>query len=340
MKRVAHNKIYWTNKEIDLLNSDYKIKTNEELSIELNKSKRTVSRKLKELGLVRTKVDIDYLRSKIIKLNGRDLNLDNLIKIAKKYDTKHEFYLNDGGAYSAAIKNGWIDLISKHMVLKNVSIPQLMMRDILEYILKTKCSYNDRSVIKPLEIDCYFSKWKIGWEYDGKYYHEDYKDKIKNEKCELKKIHLFRINEKSKIYRNYEVNIKNQILKQLPAIKLLTNININKNDLLGYKPKINYPNKLTLSEIKMVSGKKMSEIKKLDIKLYNRIKKYELFNTLEFNIINDVKKYNKHKNIEDYLKYLNEKKYDNFKELCKYEHPHRLIKKWGEDIKIIHDLYE
>jgi hypothetical protein len=64
-----------------------------------------------------------------------------------------------------------------YMVVKNVSMPQLILKSILEDTFKVPCSFNDRNVINPLEIDCFFSEYNIGWEYDGKYYHSDIKDK-------------------------------------------------------------------------------------------------------------------------------------------------------------------
>jgi hypothetical protein len=158
------------------------------------------------------------------------------------------------------------------MIPNNVSIPQLIMCNILEHILDTKCSYNNRSVIKPFEIDCYFNNFKIGWEYDGKYYHETNDGEYKDIICRDNGITLFHINEESSVFRNYALNIKSQIIEQIPIIEHLTNIKIDVGDLIKYEPVINFPNKLTLTEKKIVSCKKLSEIKKIDLDLYNRVK--------------------------------------------------------------------
>jgi len=71
--------------------------------------------------------------------------------IALQFETISEFYICDPSACNMAYKKKWIQKISKHMVTKKFSIPQLILKDILEFILNEKCSYNDRKIIYPLE---------------------------------------------------------------------------------------------------------------------------------------------------------------------------------------------
>ena len=167
MRKKNNSKNYWSDDEVKRLVELYKINTNNELSVLFNKTKKSVGKKLKELNLYRTKTEKDFVTAKISKINGRDLKYELVEAIAKKYVTRHEFYLKDKGAYSKAVKMGWLDSICGHMISGGFSIPQLILKDILEFILKEKCDYENRTVIKPLEIDCYFDKWKISWEYDG-----------------------------------------------------------------------------------------------------------------------------------------------------------------------------
>jgi len=91
-------------------------------------------------------------------------------------------------------------------------------------------------------------------------------------------------------------------------------------------------------EIILVKGKKMSEISD-NVETFNKIKKYKLFTNDEFKIINDLPTYNRFDNFEDFEEYLTVCNYENFNELCKYEHPHRLMKRWGLPITLIHEMF-
>jgi hypothetical protein len=191
-------KTVWTEEEIRVLIEKYQFQSNNDIALLLNKSRKSVIKKLKELNLYRTKEQTDLIRAKVVKRNNRDLTFELVSEIAKQFNTRHEFYLKDAGAYSAAIKNKWINKVCEHMVVKNISMPQLILKSILEDIFKKPCSFNDRKVIYPLEIDCFFSQYNIGWEYDGKYYHSDVK--YKNKRCSKKIVNnMYDLNEIHKI---------------------------------------------------------------------------------------------------------------------------------------------
>lgn len=335
-----NTKTIWSDDELKKLIDLYKTTSNRDISVILNKTKKSIGKKLKELNIRRTKDEKDFITAKAIKKNSRDLTYDFVKEIAKKYNTKHEFMISDSGAYSAAYKNNWLDKICEHMVVKNISLPQLILKDILENILKEKCSFNDRKAIRPLEIDCYFPSHKIGWEYDGKYYHTDEKDEIKKKICKNKQIHLFNIKEKTPEFRNYELNIKNQLIKQIKKINKITGFSISKEEIEDYKPNINYPNVLTIKEKKIVFGKSLSEIKKIDLILFKRIMKYKIHQDKKHCITNDLKIYNRFKSIDEYIPYLIGKKYNSFNEMCEFEHPYRLMKRWNLPISIVKALYE
>lgn len=332
--------VYWSNDDDLFLKNNYQTMSNLDLSKKLNKPKKSICKRLKKINLFRNKTEKDYITSKACKKNGRDLSFELINNEAKKYKTRHEFYIKDSGAYSRAQKNGWLDDVCAHMIIKNFSIPQLILKDILENILNEKCSYNDRKIIKPLEIDCYFNKWKLGFEYDGKYYHNDEKDNKKKDICNQKGITLFNITEKNADFRNYEKNIKKQIIELIPKIKDVTNIVVTKKIIEKYKPIIKYPNVLSNDEIKLVNNKKLSEIKKIDKDLFKKIKKYKICDDETLSIENDIKKNNKFKNIDEYITYLKTQKYVNFNEMSKKEHPYRLMKKWDLPIIKIKEIYE
>ncbi len=333
-------KIKWTDDELQYLKSNYNIKTNLELSIELNKTKKNIGRVLKQLGLYKDKESIKKIKTRRNKEVGRDLDFETIYVIAKSFNSRGEFYQYDNVAYNKAVKNGWLNSVCEHMVIKHISLPQLILKDILEFILNDKCVYNDRETINPLEIDCYFPKWKLGWEYDGKYFHKDKNDELKKNICKNKNIILLNIDEHHKEYRKYEVNIKNQLIKQIPIIEKVINKKISADRILNYVPKITLPNLLTIDEKKIVENKKMSEIKLIDVLLYRRIKKYRLYEDIYLKIENDLKTKKTFRSFEDYKNYLIHCNYKNFSELCLYEHPHRLLKKWGLSIILIHDLFK
>lgn len=333
------NKIIWTEEEIDFLKNNYNKLSNNELSVKLSKTKKNITRTLQRMELKKDLDSVRQIRTRRNKEVGTDLSFEYISCIAKKYNSRGEFYQFDTICYNKAVKEKWINNICSHMVIKNISIPQLMMKDLLEHLLKESCSYNDRKVIKPLEIDCYFNKWNLGWEYDGRHYHCDKKDKIKKQICLDKGIHLFNINEKSKEYRNYDLNIKKQVIAQIDKINTITNLKITKEDIIDYKIVLKLPNQLTLNEKNLVFGKKMSEIKNIDLELFKRIKKYKLYQNIDLEIVFDLKINKKFDNIENYITFV-KSNYNSFADLCEKEHPHRLLKKWGIDIKIIHELFK
>jgi hypothetical protein len=324
---------YFSPEEIKYLKDNYDLKSYTEISKELNKTTKSIVKKIKKLGLVKTKKGKENIKTRNNKTRGRDLSNINMIReIALKYNTRNEFWIYDQSAFRAAIRNGIYDEITKHMVIKNFSIPQLMLKDLLEHILGVKCSYNDRTVIKPYEIDCYFSKWKIGWEYDGKRYHETDISKnrsvTKTRKCIKQGICLFAINELTDNYRKYEENIKQQLIAQITEINKRTGYNITKNDILTYTPKIIYPNLLTTEEKQIVSGKTMSEIKIVDVGLYKKIKKYKFYLNEDLRIINDLKTNRKPiRTFEEYVQYLKNKGYKNYSDFASKEHSKRVMER-------------
>src|ERR1035437_7723185 len=59
---------------------------------EIDKTKKSIGKKLKILKINRTKEEKNYITSKKCKENGRDLSEDFVKNIALKYNTKGEFY--------------------------------------------------------------------------------------------------------------------------------------------------------------------------------------------------------------------------------------------------------
>lgn len=161
--------------------------------------------------------------------------------------TRTEFRIKYQGAYNSARKLGVLDEVCEHMIIKLYSTPQLILKKIMETLLNDKCLYNCRTVINPYEVDVYFDKYKIGFEYDGKRWHKN--DNVnKQNLCLNEKVSLITIKENN---RDYENDIKHQLINNLPIINKLTNKNLIEDDVLNVK--INYyeliPN---LSEIQKI----------------------------------------------------------------------------------------
>ena len=152
---------------------------------------------------------------------GRRLTEDVLREIAKKYKTRSEFQHKDSSAYVTARKRGkeFLDSICSHMLNVSFSIPQLICKFIMETILEEISLYNSRKIIPQYELDVYFPSYRLALEYCGKRWHSSKdvmeRDEIKKKLCESLGITLLVINENS---RDYENDVKNQIIKNLDVI--------------------------------------------------------------------------------------------------------------------------
>lgn len=214
-------------------------------------------------------------------LLGRDLSDDFVISVAKKYETKQEFSIKDTGAYSYAKKHGIMDKCSDHMVNRFFSIPQLTLRDITEYIFNTTCSYNNRKAIKPYEIDVYYDKFKLGFEYDGRGWHES--DCINKTKlCSNAGISLITIKENN---RKYLQDIKDQLKNNLDLINEKTGLIITKRQIDDYNEKVKIPKLFTDDELNLLRNNTASYLYRNHFNLYQRYKRHNPDNKVFTNTI-------------------------------------------------------
>jgi len=122
------------------------------------------------------------------------------------------------------------------MVKYNISTPHLICKYIIETITNIECLYNDRTAIKPLELDIYYPNHKFAIEYDGSYYHKE--DNKKYDVCKNIGIYLITITEqdlKNKNLIGYIEHIKNNIISNLSIINNIFEINLSKEDILNIK---------------------------------------------------------------------------------------------------------
>ena len=274
----------WNINEISYLIKNYSNKTNSELSIEMNKSESSISSQAYNLNLKKSKEHKSKMIGKRNKMIGRDLSLEKLKKIAKKYKTRGQFQTFDPSAYSTARRTEHMEEICKHMI-KSTSIPQITLTFIIEKIFNCNINKNDRTEIKPYELDIYIPTYNIAFEYDGKLWHNNNdNDIIKNDLCLDKNILLIRIIENN---RNYIKDIKNQLINKLDKINDFCNLNIKKKDIkiITDDEIIEYSNSqlLDLDDIKRIISKYTTykEFKQNEFKLYQKLNKMKALNLLD-----------------------------------------------------------
>ena len=327
----------WTKQEINKLINLYPNETNINIAKELGKTKAAIDNTGFRLGLTKSKdhkSKIAYSGHIAKKANGcRDLSYDNLRKIAAGYKTRIDFIRNDGSAYNAARRGGFLDEICNHMTVMKFSTPQLILREITDAILKIKSSYNDRVAIKPYEIDVYYEKYKLGFEFQGIAWHLNNKnDLIKSKIAKQKNIIIIYINE---LTRNYENDIKTQLIRKLPKINLITKKQINETDIKNINVKNIYLDLYNKDDLIGVakSYQSFKDFITKEKKVYRKLLQMKLVNQATSHMIDkNVKFIYTLKEIESVIK-----RYENLSdfrtnELKLYKH----IKRMGYDNLISH----
>jgi hypothetical protein len=165
---------------------------------------------------------------------GRKHTDESLLEACKQYKTRSELQLADPSIYRTCLLRGheFLNQACSHMVSGH-STPQLICKLILESVLKTKCSYNDRKTIKPYELDIYFPEFNLAIEYNGKGWHNKEeviaRDEIKKQRCQEIGINLIVLIENN---RSYEEDVKEQIISNLDLINLYCNSHVKEKDIV------------------------------------------------------------------------------------------------------------
>jgi len=304
----------WTKNDVEKLKELYPNNKNEYISEQIKFSIKSIESKANRLGLKKNK---DYKSNLVISRNkrvGTDITIELIKKTALKYKTRGEFQRLDGSIYTTARKKGLLNDVCTHMVKGNYSIPQLILFFFIKEIFKNdEILYNSNSIINPYELDIYLPKYRLSFEYDGKFWHKDNrKDKRKNLLCKKEKIKLIRIKENS---RNYTIDIKDQLIQNINIINLFkkTSIefikNIQERDINSFvNDNINDLNqiKLIISKYKYYSDFRKNE-NSTYLKIYRRgilndLTKELKKNKIKWSIdlaITEVGKYN---NLNDFIK--------------------------------------
>ena len=247
---------------------------------------------------------------------GRRHTEESLRDIAKQYKTRSEFQNSDKGAYSSAKKRGkeFLDSICEHMISGSYSTPQLICKHIMEELLGIKCEYNTRKIITPYELDIYFSEFKLAIEYNGKgwHYKEEVvnRDKIKIKLCNDKNITLVIITENN---RDYESDVKTQLISNLDLINKVTKNNFLEKDIINIDCKNVYDFILKRKDLDEIKDKisKCSSIKEFQNKysteyiFLRKNKKLDLLNEIRtVEIYSDEELLNRCKKISNYTDFI------------------------------------
>ena len=277
----------WTEISTKLLIDNYEKMDYNELIKKLNKTKRAICIKASRLGL---KKDKSFFIQSVIERNktlfGRDLNLENLKQISKKFTTEREFREKDCSAYQKAKEYG-LRNVCDHLIPIYISIPQLILKEILTKLFTEEILYNTRKIIRPYELDVFIPKYNIGFEYDGTYWHSmQNNDKIKNELCIKNNIKLFRIIETNK--NDYVIDIKNQLICILKEINDVCNKNITLDEIKNIDIDIDFIKNKHLNIFNEYSS--LLVFAKENYSLYRKLKKYKLIQKYCSHMIFDLPK--------------------------------------------------
>lgn len=269
---------FWSKDEVDYLISNYPDKTNLQISLELNRSLKSVTSKSRKLNLKKSKTHRFKMIGVRNKKFARDLTFETLRDIALKYKSRGEFQLRDCSAYTTARISGILDQICSHMVKQSFSIPQMILSEILKKIIGSDFTYNDRTIISPYELDIFYYKLNLAFEYDGRGWHT--KQRVdKNKLCLEKNITLINIVENN---RRYVEDIKNQLIKNIDIINNRSGLSLKDIDIT--KIEIDYDGLfseiLDEKEIKKICDNysHFSEFKKKNKNLYYKLQSLKLLN--------------------------------------------------------------
>jgi len=270
--------VKFSEEEIDYITENYSETQNRDLSIRLNRSIGSILAKSRKLGLRKSKNHKSMMVSKRNKIAGRDLNEDFLAEIALKYKSRSEFQEKDPSAYTSARNYDILDKICSHMISVSFSIPQLMIKKMIESLITSCVKYNDRSRISPYEIDIFLPQFNLAFEYDGKRWHLDNKNDTIKEKLMFEAgIHLIRFKENS---RKYDEDVKSQFISNLNLINYLTQSSLSDVDVACVDLRSVYSDIVNKEDIKDICSKydEYHLFRKEQINIYNKLSRYGILN--------------------------------------------------------------
>lgn len=246
---------------------------------------------------------------------GRRLTFNFMKNEALKYKTRAEFQHADSSCYTTARVGGVLDIICAHMKPCFFSVPQRICKQIFNKILNKDGDYNTRKIITPFELDLFYKEYNLAIEYCGKGWHEReeciLRDKKKLLLCVERNINLLVIKENS---RNYEEDIKFQIVQNLDWLNSITGMSITEGKI--YSTVINYRDIFEIKDfdideikIQIFRNKTIKEFKKENPKSWKILQQLGLLNLLDplrkTKVMSDKELLDACKKIDNYTDFIN-----------------------------------
>lgn len=278
--------VLWTDSEINYLKDNYSDTSYDILIVKLNKSIKAIINKASKLQLKRSNKFKREAVTMTNKSKGRDLSVENVKLIASKFYSLQEFRITDCSAYDKAKEYG-LDVICPHLLNISGSLPQLILKEYIERLFNTEIVYNGRKTIKPFELDIYIPKYKIAFEYDGDYWHNNFNtnDELKDKLCLENGIKLFRIFENS---RDYLTDIKTSLINLIDDINVLIDFKISVEEINNIKINVDFVKTKHFRIFEQYDS--LYKFSKEHYYLYRKLKKFELIEKFCSNMKNDLPK--------------------------------------------------
>lgn len=260
---------------IDYVIKNFATSTNSELCEKFNFSESTLRKIAKMYNLNKDERAVKERFSKNMlgryrKIRGGLDKKDYILTLCKECETIYEFSKKYPSLYKATNVLNLGDECFKHMRKFNHSIPQLILRQMTEYFFNTTCKYNTRKIIKPYEIDVYFEEFKLGFEYDGKGWHEN--NLIdKHLLCDKVGVTLITLKENS---RRYLEDIKEQIKENLEKINSIIGLSISEEEIDNYNEEFKIPKMFSDEELELLRNNTKKYLIDNHKNLYVKYRKY------------------------------------------------------------------
>jgi hypothetical protein len=206
LKRIKGKK--WEPEELELLRKNWPdvLDDRDLIHLFVDRNEKAIKAKSYQIGLVKTdrvkEIQLDNKRKMLYERNtrGRKMSLEFALYEIKKFKTKKELRIKDGPLYTWIIQSDYCDeIMSNFSYQENFNYPQTFLFECCKIFYPGELiRYNDRRAIHPRELDIYIPERKIAFEYDGKNWHDEAEDAIKDAFCLEKNIKLYRIKEINK----------------------------------------------------------------------------------------------------------------------------------------------
>ena len=145
-----------------------------------------------------------------------------IIDITKNLKFRTELLTLYPDVYKYIKNKGYFKTICKHLIPISISKPQLILKFITDKLLLCDGELNNRKILKPYEIDVYYDKFKIGFEYNGAFWHSNnINDQLKLNLACKKNIIIITINENNK---DCIIDIKNELINNINILFKFNNL--------------------------------------------------------------------------------------------------------------------